>query len=62
MIKLSDRLHNLITPWGVDEDKQRRKVRETQDFYLSLAEKEVILIHEIEQVLIEIMNSWKSQT
>jgi (p)ppGpp synthase/HD superfamily hydrolase len=62
MIKLADRLHNLITLWGVDEDKQRRKVRETQDFYLSLAEKEVILIHEIEQALIEIMNSWKVQT
>jgi (p)ppGpp synthase/HD superfamily hydrolase len=62
MIKLSDRLHNLITLWDVDAEKQRRKVRETQDFYLSLAEKEIILIHEIEQALIEIMNSWKTQT
>lgn len=57
-IKLADRLHNLITLWGVDAEKQRRKVRETQDFYLSLAEKEVILIHEIEQAIIEIMDSW----
>jgi (p)ppGpp synthase/HD superfamily hydrolase len=62
MIKLADRLHNLITLWDVDAEKQRRKVRETQDFYLSLAEKEIILIHEIEQALIEIMNSWKIQT
>ena len=62
MIKLADRLHNLITLWDVDAEKQRRKVRETQDFYLSLAEKEIILIHEIEQALIEIMKAWKTQT
>ncbi len=58
MIKLADRLHNLITIWDVDAEKQRRKVRETQDFYLSLAEKEILLIHEIEQALVEIMRSW----
>ena len=62
IIKLADRLHNLITLWDVDAEKQLRKVRETQDFYLSLAEKEIILIHEIEQALNEIMNSWKTQS
>lgn len=61
-IKLADRLHNLITLWDVDAEKQRRKVRETQDFYLSLAENETILIHEIEQALTEIMSSWTMQT
>ncbi len=59
IIKLADRLHNLITLWGVNEEKQRRKVRETQDFYLSLAEKEILLIHEIEEALMSIMNSWQ---
>ncbi len=61
LIKLADRLHNLITLWDVPEDKQRRKVRETQDFYLSLAEKEIVLIHEIEAALAAIMNGWKEK-
>lgn len=60
VIKLADRLHNLITMWGVDEEKQRRKVRETQDFYLPLAESAILLIHEIEDVLREIMASWRT--
>ncbi len=58
VIKLSDRLHNLVTLWDVPEQKQRRKVRETQDFYLGLAEREILLIHEIEAAISSIMESW----
>jgi len=54
VIKLADRLHNLITLWETDEDKRRRKIAETQDFYLSLAEREIVLIHEIEEALAEL--------
>ena len=60
IIKLADRLHNNLTMWGVDETKQRRKVRETQDFYLPLAERHTILIHETEDVIEEIMTSWNN--
>lgn len=58
-VKLADRLHNMITLWSTNEDKQRRKVRETQDFYLPLAEKHIILIHELEDAVREVMSSWK---
>lgn len=58
MIKLADRLHNLLTLWNCEESKQRRKVDETQDFYLPLAEREFVLIHELEAVINEIKNTW----
>lgn len=58
IIKLCDRLHNMITMWGVDEAKQRRKVVETQDFYLVLAEKTIVLIHELEAALDEVVAGW----
>ncbi len=62
LVKLADRLHNVITLWATDEDKQRRKVRETQDFYLTLAEKHTVLIHELEAALCEVMALWQSKT
>ena len=58
IIKLADRLHNIITLWGTSKEKQRRKVRETQDFYLPIAEKHTILVHELEAALKEVMQSW----
>lgn len=58
IIKLADRLHNIITLWGTSKEKQRRKVRETQDFYLPIAEKHFILVHELEAALKEVMESW----
>lgn len=58
LIKLADRLHNNITLWTTTEEKQRRKVCETQDFYLPLAEKHIILIHELERGLQEVMQGW----
>lgn len=54
IIKLADRLHNLITLWDSPVEKRLRKVQETQDFYLTLAERETILIHEIEAALKEL--------
>jgi len=59
IIKLADRLHNLLTLWDTIDEKQRRKVRETQDFYLPLAEHHILLIHEVEDALREVMGAWK---
>ena len=58
LIKLADRMHNLLTLWATTEEKQKRKVRETQDFYLPIAEKHTVLIHELEAAIAEIMDSW----
>jgi (p)ppGpp synthase/HD superfamily hydrolase len=58
LIKLADRLHNLITLWAMSIDDQRRKISETQDFYLPIAEKETVLIHEIEAAIAEVRASW----
>ncbi|MEX0918221.1 MAG: HD domain-containing protein [Candidatus Paceibacterota bacterium] len=57
IIKLADRLHNLLTLWETDAEKRSRKIQETQDFYLALAEKECILIHELEDALRELQAS-----
>lgn len=51
IIKLADRLHNCLDLWHLHAEKQKRKIRETQDFYLPLAEKHILLIHEIEGAL-----------
>lgn len=59
IIKLADRLHNIITLWGIKFERQQWKVRETQDFYLPLAEKHTILIHELETAVHEVMAEWK---
>lgn len=48
LIKLADRLHNLITLWACSPEKRRRKIAETRDHYLFWAEEHCILIHEIE--------------
>lgn len=56
LVKLPDRLHNLLTMWDVSEDKRLRKITETEDFYLPIAVRENILIHEIEAALDELKN------
>jgi GTP pyrophosphokinase len=58
LIKLADRLHNLLTLWDVPLAKQKRKVQETQDFYLAIAEEQIILIHELEAIINELVASW----
>lgn len=59
VFKLPDRLHNTMTLGNSDHAKQHRKVRETQDFYLPLAERHHLLVHEIEGALDEVMQGWK---
>ncbi len=51
MIKLADRLHNLITLWNSNRSALRLKVQETRLAYLPLANRHGILIHEIEDTL-----------
>lgn len=51
LVKLSDRLHNFITLWKQNPVRMKRKVQETRDFFIALAEQHIVLIHEIEAVL-----------
>lgn len=62
LIKLADRLHNLLTLWNCEEEKQRRKVDETQHFYVPIAEDEFVLIHELEAAINELEASWIMST
>lgn len=54
LIKLSDRFHNLFTLWACPKEKQLRKVAETRLYYLPYAERELILLHEIEWAIDEL--------
>lgn len=47
LIKLSDRLHNLLTLGVCPPEKIKRKIEETKLHYLPYAEKYLILYHEI---------------
>lgn len=51
LIKLSDRLHNMLTIWKCTPEKITRKIEETRRHYLPYAEKHVILIHELEEAI-----------
>lgn len=51
IIKMADRLHNLMTMWSQDQEKIQRKVSETLNFILPLAEEHMVLVHELEDVL-----------
>ncbi len=51
LIKLPDRLHNLITLWACSTEKMLRKIEETKRYYLPYAEKHLILLHEIEEAI-----------
>jgi (p)ppGpp synthase/HD superfamily hydrolase len=51
LMKLSDRLDNLLTLWGCTPEKINRKIKETKDIFLVYARKELILAHEIEEAL-----------
>jgi (p)ppGpp synthase/HD superfamily hydrolase len=54
LIKLPDRLHNLVTLWDCAESKRERKITETELFYLPFAEQHGILIHELEESIREL--------
>ncbi len=51
IIKLADRLHNLLTLYACTPEKRRRKIEETRRYYLPHAWKHLILMHEIEEAL-----------
>ncbi|MFZ2556108.1 MAG: HD domain-containing protein [Minisyncoccia bacterium] len=51
IVKMADRLHNLMTIWNQDPKRIARKISETRDFILPLAEDHQLLVHEIEDVL-----------
>ena len=53
-IKLSDRLHNLLTLWESTKEKRIRKIKETELYYLHYAEEHCILIHELEAAMDEL--------
>ncbi len=59
LVKLPDRLHNTMTLDSTAKSKQVRKVRETQDFYLPLAEMHTLLVHELEDAIRVVEASWK---
>lgn len=51
LVKLPDRWHNLFTLGPCPVEKRLRKIEETIQHYLPHAEKEIILIHEIEAAI-----------
>ncbi len=57
-VRLPDRLHNLLTLSAMPLDKQKGKVLETRMHYLPVAEKHIILIHEIEFAMKEAELRW----
>lgn len=59
IIKLADRLHNLLTLWDWPIEDQKRKVSETQDFYLPISYREILLIHELEAAINALTKAWK---
>lgn len=59
LIKLPDRLHNLMTLWDCSEEKIERKIKETKRYFLRVSEKEIILIHELEEAIMRLEVSKK---
>lgn len=51
LLKLADRLHNVITLAGCAPEKRRRKIEETKLHYLPYAEIHLILLHELEEAI-----------
>jgi guanosine-3',5'-bis(diphosphate) 3'-pyrophosphohydrolase len=47
LLKLADRLHNLLTLWNCTKEKRTRKIEETKKYYLPYAEQHFILYYEI---------------
>ncbi len=51
LLKLPDRLHNLLTLDGCLPEKRERKIVETKQHYLPYAEQHLILLHELEEAV-----------
>jgi len=54
LIKLADRLHNLLSMWSLSPEKRAKKIEETKRYYLPYAEKHLILLHELEEAIEEL--------
>ncbi len=54
LVKLCDRLHNILTLVFCSKEKRDRKIEETRIHYLPYAEEHLILLHEIESAVSEI--------
>ena len=57
LIKLPDRLHNLLTMWVYSAEKIAQKIEETRRYYIPYAEQHLILLHEMEAALAELEDS-----
>lgn len=51
LIKLADRLHNILTLAACSPEKRRRKIEETWRYYMPFAEEHFILYYELEEAL-----------
>ena len=51
ILKLADRLHNLLTMWPFSDEKKKQKIDETKRYFIKLSERECILIHELEAAI-----------
>jgi len=60
LIKLADRLHNLLTLWTCVDEKILRKIEETKRYYLPYAEEHLILYHEITAIILSLEKSTKT--
>lgn len=54
LIKLCDRLHNVLELWACSAEKRARKIAETRAYYMPYAEEHQILIHELEAAMAEL--------
>lgn len=52
VVKLADRLHNVLTLSHCELEKRKRKIQETRDFYLLLAQKHSVLFEELFDAII----------
>lgn len=62
LVKLADRLHNLLTLEVCSPEKQERKICETEHYYLPYAERELILLHELEDAIKRIKQKPEGET
>jgi len=51
LVKLPDRLHNLLTIWSCPRAKILRKIEETEKYYLPFAEQHLILARELHEAV-----------
>jgi (p)ppGpp synthase/HD superfamily hydrolase len=57
ILKLADRLHNLLTMWVIHPAKIAQKIDETERYFLPYAEKHFILLYELEAIIHELKSA-----